>query len=41
MVKRLKTGEGFGGDEEYEDFECSCKGEASYLGLSFPDRQIG
>lgn len=39
MVKRLKTGRGFGGDEEHKDFERSYRGEESYLGLSFPDRQ--
>lgn len=39
VVKKLKTGGGFGGDEVHEDFERSRGGEESYLGLSFPDRQ--
>lgn len=39
VVKRLKTGGGFGGEEVHEDFERSWGGEESYLSLSIPDRQ--
>lgn len=41
MVKRLKTGGGFRGDEVHEDLERSRGGEESYLGLSLTDRQTG
>lgn len=39
MVKRLKTGRGFGEDEEHKDFERSHGGEWPYRCLSGPDRQ--